>query len=486
MLCIFFVDVVCHLDNTKFAREETKQDIMVHEHIYNTKSPIFYFCFTHVHRHKKFPNIECKIQTFKCCDDAVMVKDFNKCFVVTVLGPNAHNMPNALNKGKSYVIFDPRIWREQSFNHFMSFIRAVITSPESIAERYKRFESSNFSISNIKKYISGKESLIRRSVTGYETNGIYQTSTISCTIPYYSVVLPQNLYDLLEQNGYDLDLAMVKRDPSILPTCMYVCSIIRNTNPGINCTTISDQQSKGFNQDQDGDRNAVYFLRRKTNNYDSTKSFSFKVAKMELALAFRCKRTLIGTPRYFLSETSLLKIARFGHEFMHLDFFAKTYKHDKNFMNDASAGYLSDEYDEFQQALIKHNETETRQYITVGDLLLKTNKLPSIVTSGAKGNVELIQMLLTNISSDNRRTLHDRRKDMLDLCNKYITSSQDLSRNGRKQFASLYAAHDLISHFSNIYINKCCFANYNNFASAGTLLFNNASLELFLQDLIDL
>lgn len=463
---------------------------MIHEHIYNIRTPTIYFCFRHVHHHRRFPQLDCIIQTFKCCNQAVTIKDFNECFVVTVLGENAvynmSNVSNVLAKAKEYIIFDPRIWREQSYNHFMSFIRAVISAPEAIIERYKRFESSNFSISNIKKYISGKESIIRRSITGYETNGIYQTSTISCMIPYHSVVLPQKLYDLLEMEHYDLDLIMVKRDPSILPTCMYVCSVIRNPDPKIICITISDQQSKGFNQDQDGDRNAVYLISKKTNGYDSTKTFDYKVSKMELNLAFKTKRTLIATPRYLLSETSLLKIARFPQDFIHLPFFAKTYKYGKQFMNDASAGYLSDEYDVFQQALIEHNRNEIRQYITADDILLLTDKLSSIVTSGAKGNMGLIDMLLDNISSEKDRTLLDRKKDMLDLCNKYITSSQDLSRNGRKQFAALYAAHDLVVHFSNIYINKCCYANYDRFASAGTFLFNSASLELFLQDLIEL
>nr|WDA64769.1 LEF-9 protein [Oryctes rhinoceros nudivirus] len=72
---------------------------------------------------------------------------------------------------------------------------------------------------------------------------------------------------------------------------------------------------------------------------------------------------------------------------------------------------------------------------------------------------------------------------MLELCNKYITSSQDLSRNGRKQFAALYAAHDLVSLFQYIFINKQVYADYSRFASAGTFLFNKATLELFVRDL---
>ncbi|ATY70205.1 lef-9 [Tomelloso virus] len=365
----------------------------------------------------------------------------------------------------------------------MSFIRAVIISPDDVSERYKRFALSNFTISNIRQYISGKESIIRTAITGFETSGVYQTSTISCTIPYYVVVLPQKIYDSLAEEGYDLDLTLVKRDPSIWQMCMYVCSIQRNDDPKCLITTISDQQSKGMKQDQDGDKNALYFILKRQNGYDSTKSFNYKISKMEMAGAFRNKRTLIGGPRYILSETSMLKIARNAEDFMHLDFFRKTYKYGIKFMNEASAGYLCDEYDEFQEAMRLHALTETPTYITIDDILLKNDRLPTIVSSGAKGNLDLIDLLLKSISSVDGPSLTNKKTEMLNLCNKYITSSQELSRNGRKQFAALFAAHDLVCLFHNIYINKVCYADYMNFASAGTFLFNNASLTLFVNEL---
>lgn len=473
---------MCHLDENIFTRDVITSNIILHEHIYNTKNPLFYFCRKHSHFHKSHPTIECIVQEFECCDEAVSVKDFTECFTVTTFATKNNNS-YANKKYHEWIIFDPSIWREQSYNHFMSFVRAVIISPDDISERYKRFESSNFTISNIRPYISGKESIIRTAVTGFETYGIYQTSTISCTIPYYVVVLPQKMYDALEADGFDLDLIIVKRDPSLLPTCMYVCSIQRHSDQSCLVTTISDQQSKGMNQDQDGDRNAKYLIRKSINGYDCTKSFDYKIAKMELANAFRVKRTLIGTPRYILSETSMLKIKRHAADFMHLEFFKRTCHENIKFMNEAAAGYLSDYYDEFQEALRLHALNETPTYITVDDILLESDRLATVVSSGAKGNLDLIELLLSNISSFNGSTLTDKRKDMLDLCNKYITSSQDLSRNGRKQFAALFAAHDLVSLFDNIYINKVCYAYFGNFASAGTFLFNSASLKLFVDEL---
>lgn len=491
---IFLSDVVCPLKKT-FTQVLSSKNVMLHEHVYNLKMPTFYFCKKHSHKHKSHPNIDCVIQVIRCCPKAIYVKDYDECFSVTTTITRSEAKPRKISrtlqandKSTEYIIFDPSIWREQSYNHFMSFIRAVISSPHVAGERYKRFESSNFSIPNIKKYKSGKESIIRTAVTGFETHGIYQTSTISCLIPYYAVMLPQKLYDLLKEAHYDLDLVLTKRDPSLLQTCMYVNAVIRNPNPDEDVNKISDQQAKGFNQDQDGDKNPCYPLLKRINGYDAKHSFKYKVAKMEMAAAFRQKATLVSSPRYLLSETSLLIIERFRDELKTAGtvnsqiFFNKTQHRGIKFMNEASAGYLRDEYDDFQKTLIEFNRNKSLDYITIDDILLKTTKLSSVITSEAKGNKDLLDMLLNNISSE--ESLANRKKEMIDLCNKYIVSSQDLSRNGRKQFTSLYAAQDLVAFNNNIYINKIHYANYSKFATAGMFLFNEASLELFTEDLI--
>lgn len=196
------------------------------------------------------------------------MKNYTSSFIITVNGDTATNAAavtttntaatttaavatSANNQRRTeYIIYDPQIWREQSFNHFISFIRAVITMPEMIKERYVRFEESNFSISNIKKYKSGKESVVRTAVTGFETKGLYQTATISCLIPYYQILIPQMLYDLLEQQHYDLSLVCVKRDPSIKSTCMFVCKAVKNPDPSFSTIVIPDAISRPMNQDQ--------------------------------------------------------------------------------------------------------------------------------------------------------------------------------------------------------------------------------------------
>lgn len=342
-----FTDRVCPNHRGKFTWRIGDSLTMIREHVYNTRFPIFYFCnaHRHFHDHPRFPDAVCLIQSYRCCEQAIRVDDYDFSFVVTVtrskssddLSPDAwpgnathFSQENRKSNGRQprtveYIVYDPRIWREQSFNHFVSFIRAVISLPEAAKERYGRFEESNFSISNIKRYKSGKESIVRTTVTGFETRGLYQTATISCLLPRDELLLPRNLYQLMERDGYDLSLVCVKRDPSIKSTCMFVCRARENPNPDSRTIIIPDAISKPMNQDQDGDKNAVYALRKRTDDgYDSTKSFRYVQARFELASAFRRPLTIIGTPRYLLSETNIVLIERERDSLKHLEFDART------------------------------------------------------------------------------------------------------------------------------------------------------------------
>lgn len=257
--CVYTSAVVCPKHQDQFTETVDLSNAMVQEHIYNTNYLVFFFCKRHAHRHTWNPEHICHISTFRCCDQAVCVRDYDSSFMVVqferkpnAIGRNGGSGNRSESKYKEieYIIYDPRLWLEASFNHFVSFVRAVVAMPGVAKNRYARFESSNFSISNVKKYKSGKESMVRLAVTGFETKGIYQTSTISCVLPYYMVLIPQKLHDLLESQNYDMTFCCIKRDPSIKSTCLYVCKIQRNPDPACETITIPDAISKPMNQDQ--------------------------------------------------------------------------------------------------------------------------------------------------------------------------------------------------------------------------------------------
>lgn len=338
--CDYTTDATCMTSgkNATHFTKPMKHAQLVREHIYNQRMPLFYFCnqHTHVHRHEHEPyaRLKCCIQAQKCCEHATLVTEFDSSFIITVT-TKKDTMKKVTTKAgktitrfdkKQFVIFNPVLWREQSMNHFISLLRAVINLPGSVLERYRRFESSNFKVSSIKKYKSGKQSIVRTAITGYETKGIYQTATISCTLPSRTVLIPQKIYDLMA-NDYDLSLVAVKRDPSIKQTCMFVCRAKRNPDADVDTLVISDAIAKPMNQDQDGDKNGVYVLpNRVRGGYNRQESFLHRLARLELATAYAADKTLIASPRYSFSEYNLLVIHRKRAELMERsDFYRRTY-----------------------------------------------------------------------------------------------------------------------------------------------------------------
>lgn len=345
--CDYTTEATCTTSGSSASHftNTMKHAQLVREHIYNTRMPVFYFCnqHTHAHRHEHEPysRLQCYIQTQKCCEHAALVTEFDSSFIITVLTRKQSKTKEVaaadavddktkrngtLYDKKQYVIFDPTLWREQSMNHFISLLRAVVNMPELVVERYRRFEASNFKVSNIKKYKSGKQSIVRTAITGFETKGIYQTATISCTLPSRTVLIPQKIYDLMVDD-YDLSLVAVKRDPSIKQTCMFVCRAKRNPDPDVDTLVISDAIAKPMNQDQDGDKNGVYVLpNRAHGGYNRHESFLHRLARLELATAYAADKTLIATPRYSFSEYNLLVIHRKRAELMERsEFYRRTY-----------------------------------------------------------------------------------------------------------------------------------------------------------------
>lgn len=150
-------------------------------------------------------------------------------------------------------------------------------------------------------------------------------------------------------------------------------------------------------------------------------------------------------------------------------------------MIDAGCGYLRTEYENFCHLLAQINSRKERFCVTLDDLACDTNVISSIVASGAKGHEETVRLLFDNLRSD--RTLCDQKVDMIDQMNRYISSSQNLRLTDRNQFISLYAAHDLIAFLGCVYVNKHFFADFKPFTSVLTLMFNEGSLEEFVEDL---
>lgn len=155
----------------------------------------------------------------------------------------------------------------------------------------------------------------------------------------------------------------------------------------------------------------------------------------------------------------------------------------RRFTIEAGSGYLRDEFEPFERELLRLNRANVHRRVTVYDLLMDTPNLRTVVESGAKGTREHLDVLIKKLR-DRESTLRDAEPDMIALMSKYLTSSQELSRDGRNQFAALYAGVDLVLLNGKLYLNKVYVADYTTFSSIGSLLWNEASLELFTEDLM--
>lgn len=471
--CYYTTEAVCC---DKVVAPLPYDDIYPSEHYHSLKTLDFFFCTNCKHTHTD--GKQCIINTVRCCPTAISVYDYTASFIITAKIP----------KPTEYIIYDPSLWCKQSVNQFLSFLRAVISIPESVATRYQRYEASKFEVPNLKRYKSGKDSVIRTAVIGFEARGVYQTSTISCTIPYNVVYIPQTIHTQLVDQGYDTDLVCVKRDPSILPTCLYVCMVRVHDDPNVQVITISDQLSRGLNQDQDGDKNVLYFLQRRVGNWHTDKSYQYAVSRLEMSSAMNCLQTLTAKPRYLFSETT------FQHLYNHRETLTSKnnvlrrclvdLKMTPHQCNELFSAYHSQSYASMQRNLMELSaDASNNRYISIFDLCGKGKNLTNIYESKAKGSIQMYEMLIKNLKR--KTTLTEETPNMIELYNKYIKSSQELSKNGRKQFVTLYAGHDMVAFSGNIYMNKIPLADLTTHPLAFTFMHNEGSLNNFVRDIID-
>lgn len=475
--CIVHFEFECNFTTEIFCRkcdrltQEIPRSRMIKNHIYNVRDDL-YICKRHTHTHVNSMKT-CFLQSTKCCEDAILINDYNRSFHI-------YDSKN----GKKYLVYNPSIWIDQSTNRYISWLTAIVydlTDNDIIEKRYEKFITSSFKISNIKSYKSGGDSVIRTDLTGFLTKGIYQTSIISCTIPEDIVLIPQAIYDLSAPDYY-MDYVIVKRDPSFHQTSTFAMRAIRNEDPSIQCIVIPDEIAKPLNQDCDGDKNGIYLLAKCTQpSFDRTESYSFKVAVMEMQLAYDNRLTLFGEPRYLISENNLVAMYRNRDHFNSDPFFKRTFTAGGRQMVETGCGYNRQEYQEFRKKIIAYNKEPHRNVITLQDLFGNSQKLMSIPLSGAKGSELSFQILMNNLRTSSQLT--DRKDELLYQMDRYIESSKKMSNLGHNQFVMLYSIQDLIALNGNIYLNKIHFADYKKFSSAFCLMFNEASLDSFIHDL---
>lgn len=479
--CNYTTDSICK--EHKILNKEIYNLSLLTAHHYDLRNLNLFVCENHKHFHKLCPNSVCKIQKYKCCDSSIQIKNLKISFVLTITNMGGDDTFTIGRKRKINVtnsqltIYNPKFWDNQSENYFYSILRAVMVNRNMIIDRYTSFEKSKYTIGSIREFKSGKFSFMRQNVIGFSTTGVYQTSIIDCTIPYTTCIFPQKLYDLLEQE-FDLNLIILKRDPSMTSTCMFVCKILRNQNADIETIIIPASIAKPLHQDQDGDRNGCFILPKYKNGYDYTKSPLFAIAKAELSHSFASKLSLISKPRISFSEYDLVMIERGIPELSENKIYKIIKSKGFKYALELGCSILSDEFNNFYSQLLEIYKRPIINCITIDDLLLKTNTINSIVSSGAKGTETHIKKFLYGIS--NYESPKSNYPKMITQFKNYIKASKELSNDGRIQFTVLYAAHDLTIYCGIVFLNKIPCANFHNSGLSFPFMYTEAALDYTL------
>lgn len=468
--CRFTTSALCDGPGEPDTHATEPVDYNIVDHLYDLRETLFYFCRVHKHVHVHQPDAECCIQMFQCCERAVNVVDLDQSFII-VTGK------------KEYIVYDPSLWREQSKNHFQSLVRAFVNCQKAIVRRYDQFQKSNFKVPSIKEYKSGKSSIVRTAITGFSTRGIYQTTTISCDLPQNEILLPQRIWNLMHEE-YDLSLVCLKRDPCIKSTCMFVCKAVKNPDPDIDVVIINDSIARPMNQDQDGDKNAVYALPRYVNrHYDRFESFLHKLSKYEMTRAYGEHQTLIGLPRYSFSENARLLIYRNSDWLLkHSEFYRRTHRHGLEYMIEAGCGYLRNEYTEFCQQVRHLNANNNTYCLTVRDLMRETSLIMDVVKSEAKGYAETLGQFFDKLNDGSHQLSDEHLDGSIEQMNRYISSGQQVRQDGRERFILIYSESELKVSFGTVFLNTKPYADFKPMFSTFAFMFNEASLNECVND----
>lgn len=190
---------------------------------------------------------------------------------------------------------------------------------------------------------------------------------------------------------------------------MFVLKTVVNPDSNVEVLVINDVIAKPLNQDQDGDKNAIYALSKHTSpEFNKYQSFVHKVAKIEMVQAFINRNTFIAIPRFSISENSRQLIYR--HTKLLLEnsvFYKRTHLHGLTHMIEAGCSYLYTEYDEFCALIRQLNNDIPVKLLSFDDVLGNTTRLADIIVSVAKGHMEFLDLFRNSLTnrSNTRRTI---------------------------------------------------------------------------------
>lgn len=463
--CIIEKSFNCYLTHNQTGDHgsNTMLDQYFTEHIVDVNPKGWYIC--EVHQHKHSDNNVCFIMNVKCCDYAVPFYEYNKAFSIKF-------------DDKIYNVFHPVSWEYQIKNYFISMLKYLITGSNKFDSTYQYLKDASYKFGKISTYISGKFSIIRVGILGLFATGLYQTGTMDSSLKFTEIKVPKTLLEFVSDEYYT-DIALINRDPSIKPTCMYAMRIIPHDGDTI---IIPDAIAKPMNQDNDGDRNSVYLISKSKGHLIKT-----QLARLELYRANQTYITNFSLPRIAFSEYVRIKLYREQHnnptsKLSTHPFLIKRKNLTFDEMVETGCQYDRTLFLDFYDCLRESISNEKPYAVGINDLVGDSVLLGSIYKSGAKGSADHVRLLFESINSN--RSFMDAGEKMFAQMKKYVSSSQTMSAKGRMQFVMLAFLHDVVLTNGLMYLGTKLLADLKPAESTMFSTFNPGSFKCVVDDLI--
>lgn len=308
---------------------------------------------------------------------------------------------------------------------FFVYIKKVI---------YKRFMMNDFNMGNFKILQSGKRSYMRFHLLGHRINGTRMTMTVDNNLTPHHVSIPKGVYDQLQ---LATNLVVVKRDPSINDTSVYVCELLFHESDS--CIHVNPFILDGLHADQDGDEIPIYYIKRES----EIPSPLMKMTIFELnALSWNNGKryNLLLKPRYSLGQQYRHLLYTHDNWFIERSSF---YKHlsaiftDRNEKFDAlmslSGTVFREEVDSFFRLMIYFNQTYKDPNMCLSDYIHCNDEIIDVYKSKSKGSTRHVDIYKEGLSK--KKTFDD----YIFSFNNKINSGKTLEKEGQTQFSLLHA-----------------------------------------------
>lgn len=433
------------------------------------------FCFNH------------EIANCNFCDEGVTFSNFTHNWLCTTLNLFCIIPASILSEDNDLSL------TKKNFNRITSFLRLAnenflndFKSQKDVEKEkiyYEKTRNEEINGGQIKNLQSSKESLVRKKILGPSGRGYRLIVTINGLLKPGEVCLSELIW---ETQKLVSPFVVLNRDPSISTRCLYAVLVKTRPNDFNTTLQVGHVEPLGLNLDQDGDQAQIYTLESES----EIPNYSEQCAALELrALSWQYgkRHDCVYNPRYNFSVYHNTLVEKFKkwfilnnpifHKLVNTYPFSTT-KEILDILMHLGCSVFREEIDNFLESLIFFIGVYKEPACSFFDLLTEKGDLKNLLNNSSKTTQPHIQKYLEDNISDNENFF----TECVDSFNKFVRSSNDLSKTGTKSYNILFSTASLQLRNDNCYNGERIYIK--NFYSGLTapFFYNTVTLN-FLTDM---